>query len=126
MATIALNETFPSTATTTLEQRYIAIPQGTWRLASAYFCPATTAAAGDGTNAAHVTLATSIDSGANFVVQDTLTGNGSAYTVGVPRAFDCAATPWLEGGDSIRIAKTVDGTGGTIDGSVTILLEKVN
>jgi hypothetical protein len=126
MAIIALCETFPSTATNTAEQRYLAIPQGTWRIASAYFCPATTQAAGDGTNAAHVTLATSIDSGSNFVVQDTLSGNGTAYTVGVPRVFDVAATPWLEGGDSIRIAKTVDGTGGTIDGSVTILLEKCN
>lgn len=122
---IALTIDIPSTASTTLEEQYAVVPPGTWAIGYAAWAPATAAAAGDGTNNANVTLATADGAGGAFTVIATLTGNAVAYAVDVARVFSTSRQR-VSGGNLIRVAKTVTGTGGTIDGRAIVYLEKVN
>jgi hypothetical protein len=124
---IALNLYFPATTSTTLETRSVRIPTGTWRLVEAAFTPSTTAAAGDGSNNCNVTLSSADGAGGSPSLLSTLTGNAVAFTINVPRAFSISpAGTVLTGGQVLILAKTVTGTGGTIDGDLSVVLEKVN
>lgn len=123
---ICLDINFPSTASTTLETRSVRVPTGTWRVVEAHFTPSTTAAAGDGTNNANVTLSTADGEGGSATVQGTISGNGTAFTINEPRSFGVASGLTVTGGQVLIVAKTVTGTGGTIDGAAQVVLEKVN
>jgi hypothetical protein len=123
---IALTLYFPATTSTTLETRSVRVPAGTWRVVEAHFVPSTTAAAGDGSNNCNVTLSTADGAGGSATVQATLTGNAVAFTINVPREFEVASGLTVTGGQVFTVAKTVTGTGGTIDGDAVIVLEKVN
>ncbi len=121
-----LNIYFPSTASTTLETRSVRVPTGKWRVVGAHFTPATTAAAGDGSNNVNATLSTADGAGGSATVRATLSGNGAAFTINVPREFVLASGLTVDGGQVLILAKTITGTGGVLDGDCQVVLEKVN
>lgn len=123
---VVLGINFPAITSTTLEDLYIPVPmKGTWRIVDAWWAVDTTQAAGDGSNNANVTLATQTANGGSYTVRSTLSGNGTAFTAGTQREFTFTEAVEVQEGQSIRISKTITGTGGTIAGYAGVCLEKV-
>lgn len=117
---------FPAQTGTNLDDIYAAFPfKGTWKILDAYWAANATLAAGDGTNNANVTIATNDGAAGAFTVKSTLSGNGTAFTVGTSREFTGIADVEVSEGQQLRVSKTVNGTGGTIEGTATISFEKI-
>lgn len=124
---IALLTVDIATATAATDvNRYVSMPDaGRWRVVGAKFAPAVALAAGDGTNRADITLATNDGAGGAFTVLATLTGNANAYAIGTTRSFTLATPIEVASGQQLRISKDAVGTGGVLEGAVSLILEKI-
>lgn len=119
--TQALAYDITSIAAGTAEDRYYSPPHaGTWRIKSAQHVPATTDAA-DASNYTTLALKKSSNS------LGTLTNATVALTAGTPRAWtiDEAYNSFIYGTDVLNLNKAETGSGGILDGVVTIEWEKL-
>lgn len=115
-------DTFPlvvelaSVGSTTTEERLVChgMP-GEWLLADAYFTPATTLAA-DGTNYASV----GINDGAGGTSLGAVTSAATAFTKGTARQISLTGA-LFGASDAIEIDINKAGSGGAVDGSVTLV-----
>lgn len=98
---------------------------GSWQLESFAYSP-NTADAADATNHTVLTVET-MDVVANLVAcTGTITNATVAFVVGTARRATLSGTArFVTRGDTIRIAKTEEGTGGIMHGVVSILCRKV-
>jgi len=120
MDTFSLPVEIASVGSTTTEERLVCHGMaGQWLLADAYFMPATTLAA-DGTNYGSV----GINNGAGGTSLGTVTSASVAFTKGTARQF--TLTGALFGpSDAIEIDINKAGTGGAVDGTVTLIFTPV-
>lgn len=117
----------------TAEDRHIPVPfEGKWFVEEVRFAPSS-ALAIDGTNYATGTISTNDGAGGSFVAIGSHTTNtgGTALVVGTTVNVSLLSTAAamaareVEQGHQIKIAKTVGGSGGAIDGQYSILLRRI-
>ena len=104
------------------EERYVAQTMpGEWQVEAAYYTPATA-------DAAHATNFTTLSllQGATAIVSD-LSNETVAFVAGTARAFTMVNGVAREfgQGDVIKLTKVEDGSGGILDGAISIYLRKV-
>jgi hypothetical protein len=118
---------FPSVAAGTPVDYDIPFPfPGAWQIESWAYSP-NTADAADATNYTVLTLET-MEAVANLAaVGGTITNATVAFVVGTARRVTAptGSARFITGGDTIRVAKTEEGTGGIMHGVVSIVVRKV-
>jgi len=106
-------------AAATAEDRYVALPEGSgeWELVYAAYVPATTDAL-DASNYTTITL----KNGSNAL--GTLSNETVAFTAGTLREFDVTGNgqnaEFTGGTDDLNINKAETGTGGVLDGAISL------
>lgn len=117
---------FPSTAGTTTEERYAAWPlKGDWQIEECYFA-ASTAITANATNYVVLTVSTNDGAGGAFTSIGSVNGASASVAVDTPAELTISGAGLnIVQGSLIKLAKTVGGTGGAVDGALTVVARKI-